>query len=804
MLSSRRLIGLTLITGLFHNACGGGTGASDTEPVAASQERLVVAAPARILGQNYVRFQESTPANQGGQCDRGDGVDMELTSDLNGGKCNIGWTTPGEWLEYDISVASASVFNISARVASANAGQTFHIELDGVNLGSLTSPAAGWQAFADRSYSNVNVGAGSHVLRIAFDSGNVNLNYIDVTAAVVAPTCTDGVQNGTETGVDCGGSCPVCQTTTTCTEQALSRASATASSQETAAFPASLAIDGDTTTRWSSAFSDPQWIYVDLGASRHISRVALNWETAASKNYEIGVSDSASGPWNVVASTTTGDGGIDNLSFTPVTGRFVRMNSTARTTQWGNSLFEFQIFGDPNPNCGTTSTTDTVPPLSQWQPISTSWPVDANIMVMTDGTLIGFRYFDGAVFSLAPSTTTGGYDSSTWNPLASMHDSRLYFGSHILPDGRVFVVGGEYGSGTNKGEVYDPLANTWSTPFATTAADTETALLPDGRVYISWSSSIYDPQTGSLSAGPQYPGNYDEAGFVLLTDQSYLTIPAFSNQAYRYVPSSGSFVPAGIIPGTGLYDGKQEIGPGVLLPSGKVLWLGANGNTAIYTPPSNASDPGSWVEGPRNPDGYGADDAPAVVLRNGNVLFLADVGGSGYVGPTKFYLYNPTTNTISAGSDAFPDAVYGSRLLPLPNGQVLLSFGGTGYLYTPPAGGTAWAPTISTITPVSSGVYQLAGTNLNGVTEGASYGDDAEMSSNFPLVRFQCGGGTTIRYARTFGWAPAVVGASSIQRTTRFQVPADLNGACSLFVVANGIPSAAKSVTVTNGVLSGI
>src|SRR5947207_3277905 len=52
------------------------------------------------------------------------------------------------------------------------------------------------------------------------------------------------------------------------------------SSTENGSFPASAAVDGSTTTRWGSAFSDPQWIYVDLGATTTISRVILRWETA--------------------------------------------------------------------------------------------------------------------------------------------------------------------------------------------------------------------------------------------------------------------------------------------------------------------------------------------------------------------------------------------------------------------------------------------------------------------------------------------------------------------------------------------
>ena len=137
----------------------------------------------------------------------------------------------------------------------------------------------------------------------------------------------------------------------TCVNQPLQRVAAVASSAENANFAAGLAIDGNTGTRWSSAFSDPQWIYVDLGAPRFIRRVRLNWEAAASSNYDIAVSNSTSGPWQVLTSTTTGDGGIDDYTTLSGTGRYVRMYSRARRTAFGNSLWEFEVYGDQNPSC---------------------------------------------------------------------------------------------------------------------------------------------------------------------------------------------------------------------------------------------------------------------------------------------------------------------------------------------------------------------------------------------------------------------------------------------------------------------
>jgi hypothetical protein len=111
------------------------------------------------------------------------------------------------------------------------------------------------------------------------------------------------------------------------------------------------AIDGIPSTRWSSEFSDPQWMYVDLGASRHISRVVLTWEAAASSDYSIEVAESALGPWQEIHRDAAGNGGEDDINNLSATGRFVRMYSRKRTGVYGNSLWEFRVYGDPSPTC---------------------------------------------------------------------------------------------------------------------------------------------------------------------------------------------------------------------------------------------------------------------------------------------------------------------------------------------------------------------------------------------------------------------------------------------------------------------
>ncbi|MHC3452701.1 discoidin domain-containing protein [Streptomyces prasinus] len=126
---------------------------------------------------------------------------------------------------------------------------------------------------------------------------------------------------------------------------------ATASSQEGDGYAASAAVDGDLTgTRWSSRWSDPQWIQVDLGQRSDLSRTVLTWESAYGKDYRIQASDNGT-DWRTLKTVTGGDGGTDEVAVSG-SGRYVRMLGTERSGDYGYSLWEFQVYG----------TTDGTPP----------------------------------------------------------------------------------------------------------------------------------------------------------------------------------------------------------------------------------------------------------------------------------------------------------------------------------------------------------------------------------------------------------------------------------------------------------
>ena len=118
---------------------------------------------------------------------------------------------------------------------------------------------------------------------------------------------------------------------------------ATASSLEGQGYPAKAAVDGDPKTRWSSAFSDPQWIQVDLGAPVAVGRVVLQWERAYATAFEVQLSVDGTN-WRTAYTTTSGTGGTQSLTVSGL-GRYVRMYGTKRSTGYGFSLWELQVFG---------------------------------------------------------------------------------------------------------------------------------------------------------------------------------------------------------------------------------------------------------------------------------------------------------------------------------------------------------------------------------------------------------------------------------------------------------------------------
>ena len=453
-----------------------------------------------------------------------------------------------------------------------------------------------------------------------------------------------------------------------------------------------------------------------------------------------------------------------------------------------------------------------------WTPLAHQPTFSASTaLLLTDGTVMVQAIESNVWWRLTPDST-GSYINGTWSQLASMPTgyNPLYFASAVLPDGRVVVEGGEYNGGnnaveTNLGAIYNPVTNAWTSiappSGVTQIGDASGTVLANGTFmlgpccfqitdYLLNASTLTWTATGSAGKADV---NAEET-WTLLPNGNILTVDTQNGtNSEVYNPSTGGwtsagstivqlpFSPGGFVP---------EIGPAVLRPNGTVFATGATSNTAIYNPAT-----GTWSAGPAFPNGLDIADGPAALLPNGNVL--VDTSPGVFQIGARFFEFNGTSLVAVPAPPRAPNqSSYEGRMLVLPTGQVLFTDGSTDVeVYT--AAGTyqnAWRPTInsfpSTVTPgVAS--YSISGTQLNGLSEGSSYGDDAQSATNYPLVRVINNATGHVFYARTHNHSRMGVASGGVSVSTLFDVPAGIEtGASLLEVVANGIPSFPVSVYV--------
>jgi hypothetical protein len=433
----------------------------------------------------------------------------------------------------------------------------------------------------------------------------------------------------------------------------------------------------------------------------------------------------------------------------------------------------------------------------------------STMLLLPDGTVMATgANIEASWYRLTPDNT-GSYVNGTWSTLAPMHDTRLYFSSVVLTNGQVFVAGGEYGTGNTNAEVYNPLSNVWTQlpPSGQNFRDVMSKILPDGRVLISpdfpntfGGTSIFDPSSNSwISGGTLVRGNNQaEASWVKLPDDSILTIDPYGTNSERYIPSLNQWINDATVPVSMFDTNDHEIGAALLLADGRAFFVGATGNTVFYTPSGN-TDMGSWQAGPVIPNAQATPDAPAAMMVNGKILCATSpqpTSATHYPSPTSFYEFDPVANSFTQVNGptgtTFSTTPYAMRMLDLPDGSVLLSASGS-QLYTyrptgPPL--AAGKPTITAISTNATGWYHLTGMLLNGISEGAAYGDDAQMDSNYPLIRMTNTVTGKVYYARTFNWNSTSVMTGSNPVGTDFIIPTNVpSGVYSLVAVANGISS---------------
>ena len=467
-----------------------------------------------------------------------------------------------------------------------------------------------------------------------------------------------------------------------------------------------------------------------------------------------------------------------------------------------------------------------------WTPLANTNPAAQGMLeLLSNGSVMVAGSAAQAWEQLTPSST-GSYVNATWSPLASMSETRLYDETAVLPNGNVMVLGGEYTSPpytynlTDTGEIYNPVTNAWTAmapyPGQFHFGSAATAMLPNGDVLAGrtdGSTFIYDPPTNTwLTTGESYNAatgtwsttpaltkpNLDESagenwtqlanGNIMSVDiwKDVGQVEIFNTTTMSWSDAGPNTAPAGLVTAGGW------LGPATLLPDGRVFQLGGqNSLTALYNPSTN-----TWAAGPTLPNGLETIQSSAAMMSNGDVLFAA---GGATDGPIHYFEYNPTNNSLTDVSPAFSltasSRPFVSHMLALPSGQVLVVVPGgaanTLYVYTPVGSPqAAWQPTITSVAADANGDgnYTLTGTQLNGLSAGASTGGSIEeMASNYPIVELTNSSGQ-VYFARTFNWSTTAVATGNTPETTQFSLPAGMpSGTYNLSVVANGIASSPLS-----------
>jgi hypothetical protein len=431
------------------------------------------------------------------------------------------------------------------------------------------------------------------------------------------------------------------------------------------------------------------------------------------------------------------------------------------------------------------------PPEPHWQALSGPPAAYANGMwLMQGGHVLVNTTGTTELYSLAPDAS-GSYANLASTKVGNFLAVKFQFAAGVLSDGRLVTCGGEHTGPTGQGpgdtnfcEIYDPITGTakqFTQPSGwSNIGDSPSVFRPDGTfmlgnaVGFGTQVALLDAKTLTWSFGQGDQAN--EQGYVLLQTGDVLTVNPDTQVVKRYSSSANAFQVDAALPAP--LGRKGEIGPGVTLLDGRVIWFGATANTCIYVPNLNGEN-GQWVQGPSLPVGsdgtqWCASDVPALLLPNGRVLvLLRALDGSG----TAFGQFDPALNSCTLLTKAPADTGGTANMLLLPSGEALVScWNGKWYLVSCHYLPDFWIdPTLSSYPATASrnSTITVSGYQLCGLSECSSFGDDIQQAENYPLVRLTSADGSTVRYCRTHDVSTRSIARGQFS-TVQVDIPGDL------------------------------
>jgi hypothetical protein len=370
-------------------------------------------------------------------------------------------------------------------------------------------------------------------------------------------------------------------------------------------------------------------------------------------------------------------------------------------------------------------------------------------------------------------------------------------------------------AGQGYAELYDPTQNSWSaiSPADGSARGTLPVLtspalgfelgpsmrLQDGRAFVigaNQHTALYNHAANNWSAGPDIHGTLrNPFGTV------------------RHANFGADDAPAALMP-NGHVLLAADAGPNPITSNGDA----AAGTAIISNIPSTAGLQVSWAVS--QADGTSNVIPPQTIITSidsrhqihisanaaASAQAISLVFGGVFSSPTQLFDFDPKENEISPVSPPLNDpnlptfAAFVTRMLVLPNGQVLFNdgLGNQLYAYTPRGSANrAYLPVIERVQHGDDGVFTLTGKQLNGPSDASGYGDDAQSNENFPIVRLQNSSGLVF-YCRSRDWTSTDVGSIPHESVKFTLNPAVTPGVYQLIVSAGGISSSPVVIRITS------
>ena len=325
------------------SVAGVAAGAYEIDVSGAPVQTPLITSPLVVSGNATVGFSYPIGANFGATSYTASGLPPGLT--LNGTTGVISGTP-------STSAVGTYVVTIHAINSAGTGTATLNLTINSAPIPPVVNSATSASATVATTYTTLYTITGTNgPTSFAATGLPVGLSLNTATGVIYGTPITTGTYTVGMTATNAYGTSPTVNLALNVvagsdTNLALAGTTTASSTESQTANLAPAATDGNTSTRWESAYTDPQWIQVKLAAVDTIHTIIIYWQNAAGKNYNLQGSSNGT-TWTDIAAPIVGNTVANVVAYPGLHAsyQYVRMYGTARTTGYGYSIFEFQIWG---------------------------------------------------------------------------------------------------------------------------------------------------------------------------------------------------------------------------------------------------------------------------------------------------------------------------------------------------------------------------------------------------------------------------------------------------------------------------